>query len=153
MIAPGTKTDAIMCGIDVLPTLCAMAGVPLPAGVELDGRDVAGVLTSGASSPHEEILLFNNEHVVGVRTQRWKYVTHSYYRSMSINMEGAGYPQLYDMARDPSENYSVAGTHPDALAEMQQRISRARDAFHPFKRGVPPFIQQLMQRGLHRVQD
>lgn len=153
MIAPGGRTDAILCGIDLLPTFCSLAGHALPEGVEIDGRDISPVLTAGAASPHEQILLFNNEDVVGVRTQAWKYVRESYYRGITANFERGGYPQLYDMRRDVGENYSVAATHPDVTADMQTRLQRARDAFAPFKRGVPPFILEMMKRRQFRRQD
>jgi arylsulfatase A len=152
-IAPGSRTDAILCGIDLLPTFCALAGVTPPAGAELDGLDVSDVLLRGAPSPHDEILLFNNEHVVGVRTQRWKYVTHTYYRGMQVNMERQGYRELYDIAADVTESYSVAETHPEVAAEMQERIARARERFAPFRKGVPPYIQELVRSGAYRPQD
>jgi arylsulfatase A-like enzyme len=152
-IPAGSTTHSIICGIDLLPTFCALAGVDPPRDVELDGRDISAVLTDGAPSPHEEILLFNNEDVVGVRTQRWKYVTHTYYRSLRINLERAGYPELYDLARDIGENYSVAATYPDVADDMRARIARARETYAPFRLGVPPFIQQLMEHGVRAVQD
>ena len=152
-IPPGSRTNAIMCGIDLLPTFCKLAGKSAPPGVELDGRDISGVLMSGAATPHEEILLFNNESIAGIRTQRWKYVTHIYYRGLTINLERQGYRELYDMTRDISESYSVAETHPDVADDMQARIKRARETFAPFKRGIPPYIQELMKAGQHRIQD
>jgi arylsulfatase A-like enzyme len=145
-IAPGGKTDAIICGIDLLPTFCSLAGRDLPQGVEIDGRDISSVLMAGAPSPHEEILLFNNEEVVGVRTQRWKYIEQTYYRSLMVNLERSGYAQLYDMGRDVAESYSVAVTHPHVTLEMQTRLKRAREVYAPSKRGVPPYIQDLMKQ-------
>jgi arylsulfatase A-like enzyme len=153
MIEAGSRTDAILCGIDLLPTFCSLAGRPLPRDVELDGRDISPVLTEGASSPHEEILLFNNEDVVGVRTQAWKYVRETYYRGITANFERGGYPQLYDMRRDVGENYSVAASHPDVTREMQMRLQRARETYAPFKRGVPPFIVEMMKRRQFRQRD
>jgi arylsulfatase A len=152
-IPRGSRTDAVISGIDLLPTFCAMAGVPPPGRVELDGRDISAVLTDNAPSPHDEILLFDNEDVVGLRTQRWKYVTHAYYRSFRVNMERAGYRELYDVARDATESYSVAERYPDVTADMQARLQRARDRFAPFRLGVPPYIQQLRRQGRHTLQD
>jgi arylsulfatase A-like enzyme len=146
MIEPGGTTDAVICGIDLLPTFCSLAGRDLPQGVEIDGRDISPVLMAGTSSPHEEILLFNNEDVVGVRTQGWKYIEQTYYRGLMVNLERSGYAQLYDMGRDSAESYSVAVTHPDVTLEMQTRLKRAREAYAPFKRGMPPYIQELMKQ-------
>ncbi len=110
---PGTVPSARRCnsiamGIDFLPTFCAMAGLPPPSGVELDGKDITAVLTKGASSPHEALLLFNETDVVAVRTQRWKYVARAYYHGYLAPIEGPDYPQLYDMSADISESYSAA---------------------------------------------
>jgi arylsulfatase A len=151
-IEGGRRTDAVISGIDLLPTLCALASCPLP-DVEIDGRDISGVLLFGAASPHDEILLFNNEDVVGVRTQGWKYVTQTYYRSLKVDLERAGYQELYDMERDVAESYSVAETFPDVAHGMQERVGRARATFAPFKKGVPPFFHKLMEQRRSRAWD
>ncbi len=57
--------------IDLLPTLAAMDR-PRPSNAELDGKDISAVLTSKAPSPHDELILFNNETVAAIRTARWK---------------------------------------------------------------------------------
>jgi arylsulfatase A len=149
----GARTDAIISGIDILPTFCNLAAIGLPDDVEIDGLDVSATLTSGAPSPHEQILLFNNEDVVGVRTQRWKYVTHAYYRGLTFDMERAGFIELYDMTRDISESYSVAETYPDVTLDMQKRLARAREQFAHLKLGPPAFIRELMASGKFRRQD
>jgi arylsulfatase A len=150
-IDPG-RTSAITCGIDLLPTFCALAGQPLPPGVEIDGRDISPVLTAGATSPHDEILLFDNEDVVGVRTQDWKYVSQTYYRGLKVKLEQWGYDELYDMTRDVQESYSVAETYPDITSDMQARLERARRTFEPLKKGVPPFFAKLRKQ-LQQRQD
>src|SRR5262249_26277784 len=86
-IKPGSKTGAIISGIDLMPTFCRMAALSLPEGVEIDGRDISGVLTAGAASPHDAIFLFNNEDVVAIRSPQWKYATQAYYRGHSLSLE------------------------------------------------------------------
>jgi arylsulfatase A len=135
-IRGGRKSDAIAMGIDVLPTLLKMAGRPLPAAV-LDGKDISGVLLRGEASPHDELVLFDNEDAVAIRTQRWKYVSVDYYRTVTLPMAERGYPLLYDLKLDPTENYSVAARHPDVLRDMQARLARAQAAFSRFKTPVP----------------
>lgn len=153
VIPEGLRVSSIVSGVDLLPTVCAMADHPLPAAVVLDGRDVGDVLRKGAASPHDEIILFDNEDVVGIRTQRWKYIAASYFRSFGmVPFERMGYTELYDLIRDPSESYSVAAAHPQIVAEMQARLARAKATFAPFKhkelpqaflrrRGNPPHMQ------------
>jgi arylsulfatase A-like enzyme len=132
-VPAGQTRSGIAMGIDFLPTLCAMAGVAPPRGVELDGRDITPVLTSGAASPHDQLLLFNNEDIFGIRTQRWKYVKFSYFRSRQESFDERGYEELFDLEIDPGENYSVAARHPDVIADMQRRMTEARRIFDPLK--------------------
>lgn len=142
-IPAGRVRDAIGMSIDFLPTFCAMTGTPPPAGVTLDGRDISAMLRHGAVSPHAEsgLVLFDNEDVVGIRTQRWKYVLGDYYRGPLMGLDARGYPQLYDMTRDSSESYSVAAREPQMLATMRDRIAAARATFGPLATG-PSGIRQ-----------
>ena len=148
VVRPGMRTHSIAMGIDFLPTFCAMAGIPNPAGVELDGRDISALLTQGAASPHDQLLLFNDEDVVAVRTQRWKYATRSYYHGSLATTENVGYPQLFDVAADISESYSLAKVRPEVLADMQARMEAARARFGPLKARQPPkvFRDRLQQQ-------
>jgi len=149
IVKAGQRTDSIAMGIDFLPTFCAMAGVPNPRGVELDGRDISAVLTRGAASPHDQLLLFSDEDVVAIRTQRWKFATRTHYRTALASLENVGYPQLYDVSKDISENYSVASLYPDALADMQERMTVARAQFGPLKaKQIPKVFRDRMVQSL-----
>lgn len=149
-IPAGQRSNAIVCGIDLFPTFCALAGVEVPEGLEIDGRDISSVLMRGASSPHDQILLFNNFDVVAVRTQRWKYVAETYYRSMRVPLARWGHEELYDMSASESESYSLARYEAAVLADMQRRLAAARAEFKPYNTGVPDFFrafsEQLKQR-------
>jgi arylsulfatase A len=147
VVRAGQRTHSIAMGIDFLPTFCAMAGVSNPQGVELDGKDISGVLTHGAASPHDELLLFNDEEVVAVRTQRWKYATRSYYREFLAKFEDKGYPQLYDVSKDISESYSVAAVYPEVLSDMRARMKAADAKFGPMKaKEIPKAFRDLTQQ-------
>lgn len=152
MVRAGKRSNSIAMGIDILPTFCAMAGLPLPAGVEIDGADISEVLKRGAPSPHEELILFDNEDVVAVRTQRWKYVRSTYYHGFLATIDGrhpglSESPQLYDMSAGIVEEYSSASMHPEVVEEMQGRITQAREKFGPLKsKEIPPVFKELMKR-------
>ena len=139
----GRKVSAIAMGIDFLPTFLAMAGLPAPAGVTLDGRDISRVLTDGEASPHEALILFDNEVPIGVRTQGWKYVESAYYRGLKFPL-ASRYEQLFDLSADPSENYSVAATHPDITKALRDRLAAAKAEFAPYRqKEVPAFYRQM----------
>jgi arylsulfatase A-like enzyme len=133
LVRAGTS-DAILSGVDLLPTLVSLAGVAPPQGVELDGLDASAVLTRGAPSPREEVLLFDGDEVVAVRTRQWKYVERTSFRNRPVSYETAGLEELYDMVRDRSESYSVAAMNPYVAQDMKKRLARARARFAPLKR-------------------
>jgi arylsulfatase A len=132
---PGTLrprvTDSIAMNIDMLPTIANAAGVPLPAGVMIDGRDLLPLWKAGGASPHEQLILFNNERVAAVRTPQWKFVGRSYYRPYNVPLAAFGYPLLFDVTRDPGETINLAARHPDVAADMAARFKAARDLFEP----------------------
>lgn len=130
-IPAGRRSDALACGIDLLPTLCALAGSEAPQGI--DGKDLSAVLTRGAPSPREEVLLFQDEAVVGIRTQKWKYVAGDFYMGMFLPFEGRGFPQLYDMTR-LGEQYSLAARFPDVTRALKARFDEATAEFAPFRK-------------------
>ena len=150
VIPAGRRVGSIAMGIDVLPTVCAMAGVALPADLVLDGRDITAVLTCGAASPHDQLILFDNETPVAVRTQAWKYVGNSYYRGLRMPYDLLGYNELYDVRADPSESYSVAAAHPDIAADLKARLANARADFAALKhKDVPPVFLKLRAMAEH----
>ena len=129
-IPAGRVSRELAMNIDLLPTILALAGKPLPR-TEIDGRDLGGVLTRGAKSPHEELILFNNERVAAVRTDRWKYVARSYYRGAEYPLSVVQSSLLFDVRADPAEAYNLASLHPDVVADMQARLKRAQETFEP----------------------
>jgi uncharacterized sulfatase len=133
-IAPGRASGALSMNIDLLPTLAAWTGQSLP-GVELDGRDISALLRSGGPSPHEDLLLFDNESVAAIRTAHWKYVRRSYYRTVDLPLSDHGYDLLFDLRVDPAETYNVSSLHADVMADMRARAARADARFGPFARG------------------
>ncbi|HEX7947584.1 MAG TPA: sulfatase [Phenylobacterium sp.] len=128
-IPAGRVNREIAMNIDLLPTVMALTGRPLPK-VELDGRDLTPVLTRGAKSPHDELILFNNEKVAAIRTDRWKFVARSYYRGGEYPLGGRT-DLLFDVRADPAEAYNLASLHPDVVADMKARLARAQSTFEP----------------------
>lgn len=137
-IPPGVVSGALSSNVDLLPTVLALAGLSSPADRELDGVDLTPVLTGASETAHDEILLFNNNHVAGLRTARWKLVARAYYRTLDIPLDGL--PLLFDMQADPGETYSVARLHPEVLADMRERLARARATYEPIAAQFPPHV-------------
>ncbi len=79
VVKPGTRSDAMVQWIDLLPTLLEAAGGKAPA--DLDGRSFLPVLRGQSSSHRERIFTthandnrFNVYPARAVRDDRWKYI-------------------------------------------------------------------------------
>jgi len=152
-IPSGRRVTSMVMGIDLLPTFRAMAGLPPLPGVELDGRDITQVLTRGAASPHEQLVLFDNEVPVAIRTQDWKYLDAVYYRGLKLPVGLLGYDELYAERGDRAENYSVAANHPDVVKDMKARLAAAKATFAPYRHKDIPAVFKALQAQLAHIQD
>ncbi|THD70138.1 sulfatase-like hydrolase/transferase [Phenylobacterium sp.] len=149
----GRRTKSIISGVDLLPTFLAMAGLPPPEGVDLDGRDITAVLAKGAPSPHEELVLFDNETPIAIRTQDWKYVDAIYYRDHKLPMMLFPYQELYDHRADRTENYSVAVGNPEIAKAMKGRLDAAKAAFARYKHADIPQAFKTLNAQFAHIQD
>ncbi|HEX5264706.1 MAG TPA: sulfatase-like hydrolase/transferase [Phenylobacterium sp.] len=149
----GKRVSSMVMGIDFLPTFRAMAGLPPLEGVILDGRDITTVLSQGAASPHDQLVLFDNETPIAIRTQNWKYVDGIYYRGNRFPMSRFGYQELFDLKGDRAENYSVAEVYPDVAKDMKARLDAATATFAPFKHKEIPAYFKTLQAQLRGLQD
>jgi uncharacterized sulfatase len=78
-VKPGSKSDAMVSWIDILPTCLSVAGGEPPKG--LSGRSFLGVLLGKTDEFRDRVFLthsgdgnMNQYPIRGVRTRRWKYI-------------------------------------------------------------------------------
>ena len=142
-LASGAR-DAIAMNIDVLPTMASILGIS-PAAQTIDGLSLLPVLRGQQESPHQYLYYFNNEEVIGVRTQRWKYLTHAYYRGSLGAFEKfdqldgfqSSYDLLFEAGPAGGEEYSYADRHPEVVTELKAEIAAARERFAPLRTHPP----------------
>ena len=107
----------------------------LPAA-QLDGADI----TSPAHTPlrafaARRAYLFIDDEVAAVRTARYKLVVRSFYRTAaSPRWTYATTGRCSSICRTiRRKSYDVSSLHPDALADLTARLTRARTEFGPLK--------------------
>ena len=105
----GRQWDGLSSGMDMLPSLASLAGIPVPPTRPLDGRDIGPALSAGTESPVEGVY-WAWHGVDAIRTPRWKL--HRFFDRM----------ELYDMSQDPGEETDVAAAHPDIVTEMTSKL-------------------------------
>jgi uncharacterized sulfatase len=104
--------------LDLTPTLCALAGAPVPAA--MDGWDMSPLLRRGTRTPRGPVFLFYNQWLNAMRSDRWKL--HVRYG----NNTRTYMPQLYDVHADPREAYNLAEYRPALVAALQPQLEAVR---------------------------
>lgn len=137
-IPAGKTTPAIGMNIDFLPTLVALAGGEPPSDRPLDGRDLSNVLLNASrESPHEALYLFNNDKIMAVRTQDWKFVLGSYYRTHQPSFRAGnryyGPGLLFRMDGVEEESYSMTREHPEVVEKMVKLLEAGERELSPPK--------------------
>ncbi|NHC46454.1 sulfatase-like hydrolase/transferase [Motilibacter aurantiacus] len=96
--------------LDIMPTLCTLAGVQPPENV--DGQDMSALLTRGVAPARGPVFLFYNQYLNAMRSGKWKL----HYR---YGPDSRTYmPQLFDVTVDPREAFNVAEKYPALVDEL-----------------------------------
>lgn len=132
-IAPGTVIDDPVAHIDVLPTLAAAAGAPLPEDVEIDGRNMLTRAMGEADRIErpDDAIFWSSGYYKVVRAGDWK---------LQVN-ERQEKSWLFNLAEDPTEQANLVDTRPDKRAELQALIDAhwavARPPLYPHTIEIP----------------
>jgi len=126
VVPEGTVLDMPVTGWDLVPTLCAAAGVA-PDGGSVDGIDLRPWLASAgrpdAPPPPERELYWEFAGSGGQRAMRlgaWKAL------QKGVRKDPDAPIALYDLATDPTESTDVSSHHAALVSELRQRMMRAR---------------------------
>jgi iduronate 2-sulfatase len=138
---PGSKTGEIKRtkafaeNVDIYPTLCELAGVPLP--IKPDGKSLTSVLSDPkAKSKDHAIHVYPRGDKLGraIRTER--------YRLVEWKVPGApaetAILELYDYQNDPLEKKNIAAEAPEAVATMRKILDSYPEAKPQVKGAAKP---------------
>ena len=122
-VSPGTRTMPVSASIDLLPTLCAIAGVAAPRGAEGRAWDLGGSESEHDSAPVDVVVQTAFEHgAAGPRTLGRSLVrgAHRY----TVYSWGRHREQLHDVVADPGQmrNLAVESAYDDVLEEMRAAL-------------------------------
>jgi arylsulfatase A-like enzyme len=113
--------------VDILPTLCELAGATLPDDRVLDGRSLVSLLRAGAGERHQPYVYHSWNRLVpsadsnwGISDQRFKLV--GGVGGSSKKKDGA--PELYDLESDPAEKKNLAAAYPDKVKALRAEFLR-----------------------------
>ncbi len=120
--AVGTTNErTVVAGMDLPPSLLALAHVPFPADVAFDGLNMADALVGRSAPKREQPIMWvrppdrpgpdNSWPDLAIRDGDWKLL---------VNRDGSK-PELFNVIDDPSESTNLADKHPKRV----QRLSTA----------------------------
>ncbi len=115
----GTKSDAIALNIDVAPTMLAIAGAKIPAGMQ--GKDLLRMLRG--QEPVRTDFFYEHTFMGSPRLPKVEVVVGKDLKYM--NYIEHGYEQLYDTRHDPNETKNLAASREYAQQMMQMRARYA----------------------------
>jgi arylsulfatase A-like enzyme len=132
-IKAGIRSDTVMSMVDWFPTLCTLAGLPVPRSIE--GRSRAQSLLSATTGSEDDsafIMNFSKWFDWFEDGAEWRGVrsrTHTYAKWLNGRVE------LYDLQADPLQMTNLAGSGLSVEREMQERLkmhqSTRRDELVP----------------------
>ena len=120
-IAPGSQDARPAAHVDVVPTLAAAVGAPLPDGVAIDGID----LLAPDAVRNDDALFWQSGIYRVVRQGDWKL-------QLDARRERVW---LHDLANDPTERVNLADAEPDRVAALRalldDHLEGARAPIYP----------------------
>jgi arylsulfatase A len=117
----GSDSAEPICNIDLLPTLCAIAGCKLPER-KLDGADITPIFEGKpVKRPHplywQYDFAISRPWVVSLRDGPWKLLANAKLDKF----------ELYNLMDDEGERKDLAGKHPDRVKRMATDMKRLHE--------------------------
>ncbi len=138
IVAPGvtkpeTRTQALVETVDLYPTLCDLAGLPLPHKPQpLDGQSLVPILKDPSHKNKDAVFhVFPRNRkrdgaILGcaVRTERYRLVQ---WNKPGAKIETADF-ELYDYEKDPLETKNLASAQPNVVNKLEALLEAQPEA-------------------------
>lgn len=111
MKIPGKRCGEIVETVDIYPTLCELARVPVPEG--LSGESLVGQLENPSQIGGAAVSYWGNAETI--RLERLRLIRHK-------GKNGAAEFELYEHGSENGETENIADKHPDLVAELSAEI-------------------------------
>jgi arylsulfatase A len=141
----GKVREQWISGLDVLPTLAAICGLPLPEK-PLDGVNMESAFYGHPTKPERKPVLYFAVMGDGacdvhcIRKEQWKLRVAQciggeiYLNDRSTAAPSSAWlpnPELYNVALDMAESYDVAHLHPEIVQELMASLEEQMPSFPP----------------------
>lgn len=126
-LAAGATYQKPVTAMDVLPTVCAAAGVAIPATTVVDGVDVMPFVRGDRSGVPHDTIFWKIKSSAALRRGDWKLVM----------LAPDWKPQLFNLASDVGETRDLAATHGVFMRELHAAWQAWNQTMPPPARATP----------------
>jgi arylsulfatase A-like enzyme len=146
-IAP-SRSDALVSTEDIFPTLCELAGWPLP-DYEMTSRSFVPALTGGAARDEIFAVEATRQASLALRAEKWKFIqpiTKDKNNTALPDFHGNPRdtaPLLFDLENDPHEMQNVSEENPQRRDEMAARLKQWHENEVERRGGDDPLLDGL----------
>ena len=119
-IPAGKTIDEPLHAVDWYPTLSKLTGATPQQKLPLDGLDIWPVLTEGAKTPHDVLILCGTQRgQAAIRMGDWKLLVGAGGKAKGTKAKESD--QLFNLAEDIGETRNLAADKPDKLKELRAK--------------------------------
>jgi arylsulfatase A-like enzyme len=111
---PHGRSDALVYGLDLFPTLCEMSGTPTPTSVE--GKSLSGIMKGKTSSVRASTYGIYAHSATAPHAENQQTVCDGRWKYIQYKVGGKTRVQLFDLQNDPTEIHDLSQ---DATAAPQ----------------------------------
>lgn len=133
---PGTIQSATVADLgttmDIYTTACKLAGAQISTDRIIDGVDLRPALFGKGPSPRETVFYYRGRELYAARYKQFKahFITQSAYQKENPKKQHDP-PLLFDLGKDPGEQWDVAEEHPDVIAKIRDIVQEHKQKLVP----------------------
>ena len=120
-------SNEIVAIYDFFPTLATIIGAEVPKDRPIDGRDQSTFFTGKTDkSARDSVITFLGDEIAAVRWRNYRFYPKQVVASAgnpsmlglsAYRAQGMGYPAIFDIERDPREEWNLAGVRAWTIGE------------------------------------
>jgi len=134
------KVDDLVQHVDIAPTILELAGVKVQ--VDMDGISLISLIEGKKLKRRDVVMLESTQQkAIGLRTEEWKLIKY-----LEKTPEGlpAGYLQLFNVSKDPSERVNLAYHELEVTEKLIKKLELfVREILHGEEN---PLLKQAITR-------
>ncbi|HPR82404.1 MAG TPA: arylsulfatase [Pontiellaceae bacterium] len=133
VIAPGSRSDELVCLSDLMATCADILGAALPATAGEDSVSLLPLFRNPASPVRDHVIHHSINGQFAIRDGRWKLVLCPgsggwTLRDADAAKDGLPMQQLYDMKNDPGEKTNRYAQEPEQVKKMLAQLQKDIDS-------------------------